>query len=63
MKYAKRIGLGLTLVGLALMLALAVGTAFPTEDVAVLLEKAIYTEETLGDLDAAIGIYRQIVDG
>ncbi len=29
---------------------------------AVLLEKGIYTEETLGDLDAAIKVYQQIVD-
>lgn len=29
---------------------------------AVLLEKGIYTEETVGDLDAAIKVYRQIVD-
>jgi len=27
-----------------------------------LLEKAIFTEETVGDLDAAIGIYQQILD-
>ena len=31
-------------------------------DTAVLLEKAIYTEEIVGDLDAAIGMYRQIVE-
>ena len=29
---------------------------------AVMLEKGIYTEQTLGDLDAAVKIYRQIVD-
>jgi tetratricopeptide (TPR) repeat protein len=29
---------------------------------AVLLEKGIFTEETLGDLDEAIGIYRQIIE-
>ena len=29
---------------------------------AILLEKAIYTEQTLGDLDAAIELYRRIVD-
>jgi len=29
---------------------------------AVLLEKGIYTEETVGDLDAAIKVYRQIID-
>jgi Protein of unknown function (DUF3108)/Tetratricopeptide repeat len=27
-----------------------------------LLEKAIFTEETVGDLDAAIGIYKQVLD-
>ena len=32
-----------------------------TPSAAVLLEKAIYTEETVGDLDAAIKLYRQIV--
>ncbi len=29
---------------------------------AVLLEKGIYTEETVGDLDAAIKVYQQIID-
>ena len=32
------------------------------ESASDLLEKAIYTEETVGDLDAAIQIYRKIVD-
>jgi tetratricopeptide (TPR) repeat protein len=35
--------------------------ALPTTSPAVMLEKGIYTEETVGDLDAAIKIYRQIV--
>ena len=32
------------------------------EPASELLEKAIFTEETVGDLDAAIGIYKQILD-
>src|SRR5213592_313189 len=50
---------------LALGLALAL---FPTAQgaraaaAAELLEKGIYTEETKGDLKAAIGIYQEIVD-
>jgi tetratricopeptide (TPR) repeat protein len=31
------------------------------EPVSLLLEKAIYTEETKGDLDEAIGIYQKII--
>ena len=33
------------------------------KDAAVLLEEAIYIEETLGDFDEAAGIYRRIADG
>jgi tetratricopeptide (TPR) repeat protein len=36
--------------------------ASPAPSSAVMLEKGIYTEETLGDLDAAMKIYRQIVE-
>ena len=36
--------------------------ALPATSSAVMLEKGIYTEETIGDLDAAMKIYRQIVE-
>ena len=57
MNYMKRIGL-------VLILALSFGgsIAFSADDAAILLEEAIYTEETLGDLDEAARIYRQIAD-
>jgi tetratricopeptide (TPR) repeat protein len=59
MRYMKRIGL-------VLALTLFSGSvAFSAEiknDAAVLLEEAIYTEETLGDFDKAASIYRQIAD-
>jgi hypothetical protein len=32
------------------------------EQASVLLEKAVYTEETVGDVDAAIGIYEQVIE-
>ena len=34
----------------------------PSASPAMLLEKGIYTEQTVGDLDAAIGIYQRIVN-
>jgi tetratricopeptide (TPR) repeat protein len=37
-------------------------SALSTSSPAVMLEKGIYTEETVGDLDAAIKVYQQIVD-
>ena len=56
-----------TIVGLLALAILSAGalgqsptTAPPSP--ALLLEKGIYTEETLGDLDAAIVIYRQVVE-
>lgn len=48
-------------IGLVLILALSISAAFPAQDASVLLEKAIYTEETLGNLQEAIGIYQQVV--
>lgn len=48
-------------IGLVLILASTICAAFPAQDPAVLLEKAIYTEETLGNLNEAIGLYQQIV--
>ncbi len=41
------------------MVLASTAIAQPASD---LLEKAIYTEETVGDLDAAIGIYQQILN-
>jgi hypothetical protein len=46
---------------LVVLLALGISSAFPAEDPAVLLEKGIYTEETLGNLSEAIGIYQKVV--
>ena len=43
----------------AILAAVALAARSPAE----LLEKAIYTEETMGDLDQAIQIYRQVVTG
>ena len=37
-------------------------TAAPAAPASVLLEKGIFNEETKGDLAAAIGIYRQIIE-
>ncbi len=48
-------------IGLALFLAFMAVTAFSAQDPSALLEKAIYAEETLGNLKEAIGIYQQIV--
>jgi tetratricopeptide (TPR) repeat protein len=49
-------------IGIAMLLMLAISLAFPAQDSSVLLEKAIYTEETLGKLIDAINIYKQIID-
>jgi tetratricopeptide (TPR) repeat protein len=53
MKHLRRIGL-------VLVFVLTVVSAFSAQDPSVLLEKAIYTEETLGNLSDAIGIYQQV---
>ena len=50
----------LTLIGLVVVLAPA-NLAWP-ESASVLLEKAIYTEETVGDLDAAIDLYEKTIE-
>lgn len=50
----------LTLIGLVVVLAPA-GSA-RAESASVLLEKAIYTEETVGDLDAAIELYEKTIE-
>src|SRR5512136_1399073 len=54
MKHLRRIGLVLTLM-------LIFSSAVSAQDSSVLLEKAIYTEETLGNLGEAIGIYQQVL--
>jgi len=48
--------------GMAQSPATAPASATATTSPAVMLEKGIYTEETVGDLDAAIKIYQQIVN-
>jgi hypothetical protein len=53
MKHLRRIGL-------VLIFVLTFNLAFSAQDPSVLLEKAIYAEETLGNLNEAIGIYQQI---
>jgi hypothetical protein len=50
------------LIGIAMLLMLAMDLAFSAQDPSVLLEKAIYTEETLGNLGDAIILYKQIVN-
>ncbi len=49
-------------IGLVLILTLVFGTTLTAQDPSVLLEEAIYAEETMGDLNEAISIYQQIVD-
>ena len=44
-----------------LIAALAVTATAQAESVGVLLQKGVYQEETVGDLDAAMKIYQQIV--
>lgn len=48
-----------------LVAVFAIGLALPTaaESATELLEQGIYTEQTVGDLDAAIAIYTRIVEG
>ena len=46
---------------LIVVLALAGGVAGWAESASVLLEKAIYSEETVGDLDAAIQLYQKTI--
>jgi tetratricopeptide (TPR) repeat protein len=47
--------------GLISIFVLAVSSALSAQDPAVLLEKAIYTEETLGNINEAISIYQQVI--
>jgi len=43
------------------LLVLGINSAFSAQDPSVLLEKGIYTEETLGNLPDAIAIYQKVV--
>lgn len=46
----------------AVIACFCAGVSSGTESLSVLLEKGIYTEETAGDLDGAMKIYRQVMD-
>jgi tetratricopeptide (TPR) repeat protein len=48
-------------IGPLLLFAVGIASALAAQDPLLLLEKAIYAEETQGDLNAAIGLYQQIV--
>jgi tetratricopeptide (TPR) repeat protein len=52
---------GIKGIGITLLLMLAMTSAVFAQESSVLLEKAIYSEETLGNLSEAISIYQQIV--
>ena len=62
--YFKRTGMGRTGMWLTVIVAVAwCGVAEAAERTpSQLLEKGIYTEETVGDLDKAIAIYQQAID-
>ena len=48
-------------IGLVLLFALGIRSGLSAQDPSILLEKGIYAEETLGNLNDAIGIYQQVV--
>jgi hypothetical protein len=48
-------------IGPLLLFAVGFGSVLAAQDPSILLEKAIFAEETLGDLNAAIGLYQQII--
>ena len=50
------------ILSIALGFALGITSTARPESASVMLEKAIYAEETTGDLNAAMKLYRQIVD-
>jgi hypothetical protein len=52
---------GIKGIGTVILLMLAMASALSAQESSVLLEKAIYSEETLGNLNEAINIYQQIV--
>jgi len=49
-------------IGIVALLVLGTCAVAPAESVSVLLEKGVHQEETVGDLDAAMKIYRKIVE-
>ena len=53
---------GIKGIGTALLLMLAMASGISAQESSILLEKAIYTEETLGKLSDAITMYQQIVN-
>jgi tetratricopeptide (TPR) repeat protein len=53
---------GIKEMGIAVIVMITVSVAFSAQDPSVLLEKAIYTEETLGNLSEAINLYKQVID-
>ncbi|MEE9269625.1 MAG: hypothetical protein V3V49_05120, partial [Candidatus Krumholzibacteria bacterium] len=50
-----------TLIPVIVAMVLASSLPAPAQSASDLLEKGIFTEETVGDLDAAIKIYEKIV--
>ena len=52
---------GIKGIATVMLLMLAMASALSAQESSVLLEKAIYSEETLGNLSEAINIYQQIV--
>jgi hypothetical protein len=52
---------GIKGIATVMLLMLAMTSALSAQESSVLLEKAIYSEETLGNLNEAIGLYQQIV--
>jgi len=53
---------GIKGIRIAMLLLVMASPAFSAQDSSILLEKAMYAEETLGKLNDAIAIYRQIID-
>jgi hypothetical protein len=47
----------------ALVVVLLLGSVVSAQTLTELLQKGIYTQDTLGDLDAAIRIYQQVIAG
>lgn len=48
-------------IGLMLLFVLVISSALPAQDPSILLEKAIYAEEALGNMTEAIGIYQKVI--
>src|SRR5262245_9293718 len=45
----------------AIVISAAIASPAPAQTAAELLQKGVYTQDTIGDLDAALRIYRQVV--